>query len=261
MVKPEAKPHMAVIRILLLVLAGATACWFMVDKIWPRPGLVEVVAFPPGVIVPPVPTPVVPPVAVGVTTAVEAPRFDVVRVAPGGQAIIAGKAQPGAEVVVRDGSSELARVRADSGGAFVALPAEALKPGSQELTLASRSSGGDEVKGSGTVTLVIADTARTIATPRVGSAPEAPPFAVAVVAPAAALPPPLQGGGAAGVAGPSDMVTVHPGESLWRLARAAYGRGMHYADLYLANRNQIHDPRLIYPGQTLSVPALAPPGH
>jgi nucleoid-associated protein YgaU len=256
MANHETKPHLAIIRVVFLVLAGATACWFMMSKVWPPAGLAEVVAFPPAVIVPAPPPAVVPPSTVGVATAGEAPRFDVVRVAPGGQAIIAGKAQPGAEVVVRDGNTELARVRADSGGAFVALPAEPLKPGSQELTLASRSVGGDEVKGSGTVMLVIAEPAV-----RAGPAPMRQPAAVAVVVQDAAPPGGLPGTGAAERAGSDDRVTVHPGQSLWRLARAAYGHGMHYAELYLANRNQIHDPRLIYPGQTFSVPVLAPPRH
>src|SRR4051794_3141402 len=41
-----------------------------------------------------------------------APSFDVVRVTPEGNAVIAGRAQPGAEVIVRDGDRELGHVQA-----------------------------------------------------------------------------------------------------------------------------------------------------
>jgi nucleoid-associated protein YgaU len=49
-------------------------------------------------------------------------------------------------------------------------------------------------------------------------------------------------------------VVVQPGETLWRLARHVYGSGMRYTVIYQANRDQIRDPRLIYPGQTFAVP-------
>jgi len=49
-------------------------------------------------------------------------------------------------------------------------------------------------------------------------------------------------------------VVVQPGQNLWRLARSAYGTGVRYTVIYLANRDQIRDPRLIYPGQAFAVP-------
>jgi len=36
------------------------------------------------------------------------------------------------------------------------------------------------------------------------------------------------------------------------------GTGMRYAVIYLANREQIRDPRLIYPGQAFAVPTASP---
>jgi nucleoid-associated protein YgaU len=54
-------------------------------------------------------------------------------------------------------------------------------------------------------------------------------------------------------------VVVQPGNNLWRLARAAYGRGVRYTVIYEANRDQIRNPRLIYPGQVFTVPAMAAP--
>jgi hypothetical protein len=49
-------------------------------------------------------------------------------------------------------------------------------------------------------------------------------------------------------------VIVQPGNSLWRIARRAYGRGAQYTIIYEANQSQIRDPDLIYPGQIFEVP-------
>jgi nucleoid-associated protein YgaU len=50
------------------------------------------------------------------------------------------------------------------------------------------------------------------------------------------------------------QVVVQPGQSLWRIARGAYGRGVRYTVIYQANREQIRDPARIYPGQVFSLP-------
>ncbi|MCS6855301.1 MAG: LysM peptidoglycan-binding domain-containing protein, partial [Elioraea sp.] len=50
------------------------------------------------------------------------------------------------------------------------------------------------------------------------------------------------------------MVIVQPGQSLWRIARATYGRGIRYTVIYEANRDQIRNPNLIYPGQVFVLP-------
>lgn len=49
-------------------------------------------------------------------------------------------------------------------------------------------------------------------------------------------------------------VVVQPGNSLWRIARRAYGRGAQYTIIYEANADQIRNPDLIYPGQIFEVP-------
>lgn len=55
-------------------------------------------------------------------------------------------------------------------------------------------------------------------------------------------------------------VIVQPGNSLWRIARRAYGRGIQYTVIYEANAEQIRDPDLIYPGQIFEVPEAAEGG-
>ena len=50
------------------------------------------------------------------------------------------------------------------------------------------------------------------------------------------------------------QVIVQPGNSLWRIARRTYGQGVRYTIIFLANRDQITEPDLIYPGQVFTLP-------
>ena len=50
------------------------------------------------------------------------------------------------------------------------------------------------------------------------------------------------------------MVVIQPGDNLWTIARRSYGQGWEYTLIYRANRDQIRDPDLIYPGQVFVVP-------
>jgi nucleoid-associated protein YgaU len=54
---------------------------------------------------------------------------------------------------------------------------------------------------------------------------------------------------------PADQAfIVQPGNSLWRIARRTYGEGLRYTVIYEANRPQIRNPDLIYPGQVFAIP-------
>lgn len=264
------------------------------------------------------------------------PSFDVVRVGPDGGVVIAGRAEPGAEVVVRDGERTVGTARADQNGQFVMVPDGKLPPGGRELTLSARLGTGPEQKAGASVVLVV---------PAPATAPAATPPTVALLVPNAGAPrllnPPAHRGALsldtvdyddkgdirfAGSAAPAaplrvyvdnhavgdattdaqgqwtltprqpvppglhrfrvdqlgpggrvlsrvelpfqrvvqtvdlppDRVIVQPGQNLWRLARRAYGSGTRYTVIYLANREQIRDPRLIYPGQTFATPGATP---
>jgi nucleoid-associated protein YgaU len=67
---------------------------------------------------------------------------------------------------------------------------------------------------------------------------------------------------AAAAAGPSSTGSIPPpvyviirrGDNLWRLSRRNYGRGVRYEAIFAANRDQIRNPDLIYPGQIFVVP-------
>jgi hypothetical protein len=51
------------------------------------------------------------------------------------------------------------------------------------------------------------------------------------------------------------LIAVQPGNSLWRIARATYGKGILYTVIYSANTEKIDDPNLIFPGQVFTLPA------
>ena len=53
------------------------------------------------------------------------------------------------------------------------------------------------------------------------------------------------------------LITVQPGNTLWGIARNAYGKGTLYVRVFEANRDSIRDPDLIFPGQVFAVPAPA----
>jgi nucleoid-associated protein YgaU len=52
-----------------------------------------------------------------------------------------------------------------------------------------------------------------------------------------------------------NKITIQPGNTLWRLSRDLYGAGRNYTIIFDANRSQIRNPRLIYPGQILTAPS------
>ena len=49
-------------------------------------------------------------------------------------------------------------------------------------------------------------------------------------------------------------VIIRRGDNLWTVARRNYGAGIRYTTIFEANRDQIRNPHLIYPGQVFKVP-------
>jgi nucleoid-associated protein YgaU/gas vesicle protein len=49
-------------------------------------------------------------------------------------------------------------------------------------------------------------------------------------------------------------VIIRRGDNLWRLSRRVFGRGIRYTSIYDANRDQIRNPALIFPGQVFDLP-------
>ena len=108
------------------------------------------------------------------------PSFDVVKVGPSGTAVIAGRAEPGSKVTVRDGDTVIGEVTADGRGEWVLVPEKPIAPGDRLLSLeASNPQGGAAVRSNETVALSIApsttggkgETALAVVLPRDGAGP------------------------------------------------------------------------------------------
>ncbi|MBD3662448.1 LysM peptidoglycan-binding domain-containing protein [Sulfitobacter sp. TSTF-M16] len=59
---------------------------------------------------------------------------------------------------------------------------------------------------------------------------------------------------AAEQAGPLKKITVQKGATLWAIANERYGDGLLYVRVFDANKSDIRDPDLIYPGQVFDLP-------
>ncbi len=303
-----------------------------------------------------------------------APKFDTVRVSPDGDAVVAGRADPGAEVSLRVDGKEIARATADAAGNFVSMfdlptsdaaraldlmtlgpdpvasadtvvlsPTAAPEPAAPEggetatasvadapapapptaillsdqgatvlqgaaqaapgaVTIAAIAYTPDGavqlsgvgaptatvrlylnntgvadalVAGNGTWVSVLRDVAPGVyqlradqidAEGKVTSRFETPfqretPEALAAAmkpAAAAGVPVPRSPTEPAAAPAPAPVapvsVTVQPGFTLWQIAREKLGDGVMYVKVFEANKEQIGDPDLIYPGQVFTIP-------
>ena len=52
----------------------------------------------------------------------------------------------------------------------------------------------------------------------------------------------------------SEMMVIHKGDALWRIAYRAYGQGVRYIDIFKRNNERINDPNLIFPNQIFAIP-------
>ncbi len=75
------------------------------------------------------------------------PQFDVLRVDASGNTVIAGRADPGATVTIKDGNTVLGTVTADASGSFAFIPANPLSRGAHQLSLSESRSDGTVVAG------------------------------------------------------------------------------------------------------------------
>jgi nucleoid-associated protein YgaU len=210
------------------------------------------------------------------------PAFDVARIGRAGDAVIAGRAAPGATVELLRNDERLDEAVADKSGQFVMVPSR-LPPGDYELTLRSRLPDGTLATSKQGVRVALAEAEPPQSRPETpldgppttATSPSSQNQAVRS-SQARLLPQPslriakpryvavsqlsspratgrqLDGGSSAsrGIA----TSVVSSGDSLWRISRLTYGVGTLYALVYKANRNRIRDPNRIYPGQVFVLP-------
>lgn len=134
-----------------------------------------------------------------------------------GDVVLSGRAEPGASVQTYVDNKPVGAARADESGAWQVRPSDRVSPGVHKLRV-------DQVEPSGKVLARVEL-----------------PFSRADPNEIALAP---------------GHVVVQPGNSLWRIARRSYGRGVKYTVIYRANQDQIRDPDLIYPGQIFTLPRL-----
>jgi nucleoid-associated protein YgaU len=220
------------------------------------------------------------------------PAFDIARIERTGEAVIAGRAAPGAIVELLRNGEQHDRTVADKSGQFVMIPPR-LPAGDYELTLRSRQPDGKQATSKQSVVVALAepesstgalrsraemplDVPDTVGTNRstpnqaVGSAQQARQSSQPSLQDAkrqdtaVSQPPRLAAASPSDGGSPSTLVlpkiattVVSRGDSLWRISRVTYGAGMRYAVVYKANQNQIRNPDRIYPGQVFVLPMNA----
>ena len=273
-------------------------------------------------------------------TALAPPSFDIVRVDPSGEAVIAGRAAPGSQVTLYADGEILSETQADGRGEWVILVETPLDAGPVELSISMTVSreGEEPFTIQSEQTVVVAVPERPGEKPLVvlgapGGAsrvlqrptdpdPDLGPLALETIdydraggvifagraepgatvriyaqgqmlgeavadeegrwvfsPPPGLLPPgvytiqidqldetgavtaiieiPFERASIEDVQLVDGRVVVQPGNSLWRIARRLYGRGIQYTVIYEANRDQIRDPDLIYPGQVFDAPGVS----
>ena len=52
----------------------------------------------------------------------------------------------------------------------------------------------------------------------------------------------------------AETYEVAKGDSLWKIAQRLYGNGTQWPKIYAANRDVLHDPNHLHPGQRLRIP-------
>jgi hypothetical protein len=183
---------------------------------------------------------------------------EAVEIEPGGKFHVSGRSRPGAAVRVYLNDSFVASVTADADGRFAVTINEGVKPGNYRVRLDEVESNSSAVRARAEVPFNVPETVITGSVSAPAAASKRPDDV------AAGQQPQLAAAGATVLpdgTSPSAVVvpkiattTVSRGDSLWRLSHLAYGAGTRYAVIYQANRQQIRNPNLIYPGQVFVVP-------
>jgi nucleoid-associated protein YgaU len=213
---------------------------------------------------------VTPPAAAALVSPADArpaASFDVIRVNPQGNAVIAGRALPNADVVALDGTTVIGRATADKRGEWVILPELTLPPGPHTLRLNAPSPSGQPTAGmsdeisitvpapSGMMVAAMPTVARsaTASTPT-RTVPEESSAPVETARPGLPRGAVAQDTPTQDTPAQDKSLIVQPGNSLWRIARNSYGAGRRFSIIYSANRDRIGHPDLIYPGQIFTLP-------
>jgi nucleoid-associated protein YgaU len=161
-----------------------------------------------------------------------------------GNIVFSGRAQPGATIRLYVDNAISGEINANDQGKWNYAGTAAMKAGTHMLRA-------DEIGTDGKVKNRVEqpfmrETAATVA----AAAEPAPAPAIAsepakVTAVAETAPQPTK-------------IVIQPGNNLWTISRELYGAGINYTVIFEANKDQIRDAKLIYPGQIITAPVKTP---
>jgi len=179
---------------------------------------------------------------------------EAVEVDAGGKFHVSGQARPNTAVRLYLNDALVASVTSGADGRFAVTINEGVRPGSYRVRLDEVEANSGKVTARAEVPFNVPDKVVT------GSIAEA----AAASRRSESGGPQLAAAGGTGVPGGSSSTVVVPkistttvsrGDSLWRLSQLTYGAGTRYAVIYKANKEQIRNPNMIYPGQIFVMPA------
>lgn len=180
---------------------------------------------------------------------------EAVEIDPGGKFHVSGQARPGAALRLYLNDSFVTAVTAGSDGRFAVTINEGVAPGNYRVRL-DEASGSGSVRARAEVPFSAPQTTASVSA-QTSTSKRADQAAAQQSQLAAAGTTVLPNGGASSsvVVPKITTTTVSRGDSLWRLSQQSYGAGTRYAVIYKANKEQIRNPNLIYPGQVFVLPA------
>jgi nucleoid-associated protein YgaU len=178
---------------------------------------------------------------------------ETVEMEPGGKFHVSGQARPGAALRLYLNDSFVTSVTAGTDGRFAVTINEGVAPGNYRVRLDEASSNGT-VRARAEVPFSAPDTTASVSA-QAAASKRADSAQQPQLAAAGATVLPDSGSSPSAVVVPKiTTTTVSRGDSLWRLSQQSYGAGMRYAVIYKANKEQIRNPNLIYPGQVFVLP-------
>ncbi|MBR1123497.1 LysM peptidoglycan-binding domain-containing protein [Bradyrhizobium lablabi] len=184
---------------------------------------------------------------------------EAVEIEPGGKFHASGRARPGGTVRLYLNEAFIASATAAADGRFAFTINEGISSGNYRVRLdeVDPKSGAVHARAEVPFNVPTGDITGSSATARVAAAKQ-PAIAAAQQPQLAAAGTTVLSdqGSPAAVVVPKVLTTkVSRGDSLWRISQLNYGLGTRYATIYKANREQIRNPNLIYPGQVFVIPS------
>ncbi len=157
-----------------------------------------------------------------------------------------GSAQPNTTLRLYLNQADVAEATTQSDGRWSLTIKSGISPGGYVIQA-------DEINPSGATVVASASTPFEYPEPVAAAPSSVTPIAASVTAPSSSAPSPADP-----VVASVQTKRVATGHTLWALSQSYYGDPTRYPAIVEANRAQIHNPNLIYPGEVFVVPKSNP---